>query len=54
MSSLRLSLSDLSMLQQAASAVAELVSSQAVEGIQLGGQRQRPQCWPNLWRTADG
>ena len=38
------SLSDASILQQAACAVAEVVSSQSVEGTELGSQRQRPQC----------
>ncbi len=56
----RFSLSDASILQQAASAVTHVASSQPVERTKLGSQHQRPQCFDwlrqctRLWNAADG
>ena len=47
--------SDRSILAQAASAVAEVVSSQSVGRKELGSQRQCPQLsCTTLWKAADG
>ena len=44
------SLSDASVAQQAALAVADVVSSKPVVGTRLGSQRQRPQMsWIDSW-----